>query len=365
MIITLEAFVGMLFGSMCGAILYIKVSRIQSFAQIAFSDHLVVRYGSGLMLHKTKKKSKFDESTRSFVEDEDSIPCPVLEFRIANRMHNIMDGEIIDCSVNLVASIDISQALQTGQNIRKRVRRGRRFVYRNIPVHTDSPRKLVRSYGSQNNLSEQNNNDSAILDNMLNSSRRNVNGIQNDELNDLSQSYSATHGVDEEFGTHIHSKTVITKIFMESNDHPFFKRVWMLRHVLNEESPLLKAHTRELLSKTKGSWPKELNNYEGVRNSFHFHSLLISFSGTSNADANSVYSQHVYDFHDVNIGYTFCNMFYRDKENSLRVDMKLLNDIVEQDGGGGEPPVINDVNPLHTYSVNKRGLNRSSFMLEL
>jgi hypothetical protein len=61
-------------------------------------------------------------------------------------------------------------------------------------------------------------------------------------------------------------------------------------------------------------------------------------SGTSNADANSVYAQKVYDFIDVNVGYRFVNPLYRDLDDgSLRVDTSLINDVLEQAGGGGEP----------------------------
>ena len=65
--------------------------------------------------------------------------------------------------------------------------------------------------------------------------------------------------------------------------------------------------------------------------------MLVSLSGTSNADANSVYAQKVYDFSDVNIGYRFVNQLYRDVDDGmLRVDTRLINDVQEQAGGGGE-----------------------------
>lgn len=43
------------------------------------------------------------------------------------------------------------------------------------------------------------------------------------------------------------------------------------------------------------------------------------------------------DFVDVNIGYQFVNILYRDTDGSLGVDIDLINDVREQDGGGGEP----------------------------
>ena len=85
-----------------------------------------------------------------------------------------------------------------------------------------------------------------------------------------------------------------------------------------------------------GHWPDELNNAEGVRASIHFDQILVSLSGTSNVDANPVYAQKVYDFVDMCVGYSFCNMLFRDDDGGIQVDPYLLNDVKEQEGGGGE-----------------------------
>jgi hypothetical protein len=40
----------------------------------------------------------------------------------------------------------------------------------------------------------------------------------------------------------------------------------------------------------------------------------------------------------MNVGYRFVNVLFRDKkESSLKVDVSVLNDVFEQEGGGGEP----------------------------
>jgi hypothetical protein len=44
------------------------------------------------------------------------------------------------------------------------------------------------------------------------------------------------------------------------------------------------------------------------------------------------------DYFDVNIGYQFVNVLYRDQyDRSVGVDIDLINDVCEQNGGGGEP----------------------------
>lgn len=48
--------------------------------------------------------------------------------------------------------------------------------------------------------------------------------------------------------------------------------------------------------------------------------------------------QKVYDYVDLNIGYRFVNVLFRNpRDGSLEVDVSLLNDVIEQNGGGAEP----------------------------
>merc|ERR1739842_165635 len=98
----------------------------------------------------------------------------------------------------------------------------------------------------------------------------------------------------------------------------------------------LKEDAKELIRINAGHWPNELNSAEAVRKSIHFHKILVSFTGTSNVDANPVYSQKIYDYSDLVVGYRFCNILFRERDGTVGVDEKLLNDVVEQNGGGGE-----------------------------
>lgn len=62
--------------------------RIQSHAQVIFSDPIVIRYGSGVRGDDGEHDGSEDESHKT--------PCPVLEFRIVNRLFNEVGGEIMD-----------------------------------------------------------------------------------------------------------------------------------------------------------------------------------------------------------------------------------------------------------------------------
>lgn len=315
MLVSVEAFVGVIFASICGAILFIKVSRVQSFAQVIFSDIVCVRYGTGVKIEHSDDDGVDDEQSNDSksAEDVESYPCPILEFRVCNRLHSIPGGEIIDCTVNVVASVDAAQACHTVRDAargRKKKRGGRRGGARQR-----QPSDATLESGAQ------------TLSNLPLASKP-----TNAKLATSSQA------VDEDPTGHLVPKRIISKLECLTHDHPFFKRVFILRHTLDHRSPLLTSVARQLVKQNNGLWPAEMNNAESVRRAIRFDHLLVSLSGTSNADANSVYAQSVYEFADVHVGYRFVNMLYRDAaEGMLRLDLGLINDVMEQAGGGGEP----------------------------
>jgi hypothetical protein len=332
-VVTLEAFVGILFASFCGAILFAKVARIQSFAQVVFSDPIVIRYGTGVMVDNDDG-SEEDESS-SMDTDIVQIPCPVMEFRIVNRLHSTPGGEIIDASIQIVASIDASQACPTIRNAASRRRRGgKKGKKRNI-----RQRATRQKNEHLLNLPEPESKPNNITRSSSTESLEAIGRGLGPGLGSTTIPTGKTHqAFEEDPSGHLVPKRIFSKLEVESPDHPFFKRVWMVRHTVDQHSPLLRAHARNMVNDNGGFWPRELNSHEGVRAAIHFDKVLVSMSGTSNADANSVYAQKVYDFIDVNVGYRFVNPLYRDVDDgSLRVDTSLINDVMEQSGGGGEP----------------------------
>jgi len=106
-ICSLEALLGVLFSGFCGAILFGKVLRIQSHAQVIFSDPLVIRYGKGVEIPGTEDQTPGNDSSD---EEAAKLPCPVVEFRIVNRLFGEPGGEIMDASLNVVANIDADDA---------------------------------------------------------------------------------------------------------------------------------------------------------------------------------------------------------------------------------------------------------------
>jgi len=315
--------VGVLFASMCGAIVFAKISRSQSYAQVVFSDPMVIRYGSGLQSEQDAGSD--DESTEE--EAGKRYPCPILEFRVINRMSGTPGGEILDASVNIVASIDANQACPSVRKAAARRRRGKKGK-------KGGPRRQAASSAIRRRSSA---NVTKVPEDKPIDSSESLRHLYDAALS-TAQSGGQPHQAFEEDPTgHIVAKRIFAKLEMESPDHPFFKRVWILRHTLDENSPLLRAHARHMVQRNAGFWPKELNNPDGVRAAVLFDQILVSMSGTSNADANSVYAQKIYHFSDVNVGYRFVNLLYRDPtDGSLQIDPRLLNDVSEQAGGGGE-----------------------------
>ena len=325
-IATLESFVGILFSSLCGAIVFAKMTRVASFAQVTFSDPMVIRYGAGLVSMDEEDSEDDKEETKGIGNADDSkdfkfvgskLPCPLLEFRILNNLHGQHGGEIIDASVNVVASIDEDQAADSVKNnikgTRRRGKRGKRKV----------GRKAASGRSPSSDMD-----DSCLLPTQK---------VKRAQLRfeSLIRSSRNQRFVEDPTGKFI-PRRIFTKLDMESFEHPFFRRLWLIRHVLDHNSPLLKQDAKELVKLNGGHWPVELNSAEAVRASICFDQILVSMSGTSNVDSNSVYAQHIYDFVDVCVGYRFCNALFRENDGSVGVDPNLLNDVRQQNGGGGE-----------------------------
>ena len=105
------------------------------------------------------------------------------------------------------------------------------------------------------------------------------------------------------------------------------------RHRLDENSPLLTPAARNRIKLAGGYWPADMNNCVSIKKSIHFRQLLVCISGTSNANAASVYAQKVYDLVDVNVGYRFVPMIYHaDEKGTLKTDPYLLNAVYQQRG---------------------------------
>jgi hypothetical protein len=107
----IESFTGILFASFWGAIFLSKVTRVSSFAQVTFSECMVIRYGSGVGStveqhtpappdngtddgNSTDSSGDVEAKQATTIFKCSTIKCPVLEFRVLNRLQKQKRGEI-------------------------------------------------------------------------------------------------------------------------------------------------------------------------------------------------------------------------------------------------------------------------------
>jgi hypothetical protein len=320
-----------LYVSIAGAIVFAKVSRLQNFAMVKFSDPIVVRYGSWITMETTNEADDREQAKMSRGQDSASIPCPILEFRLVNRMHGIFRGELINSTIKVVASIEASQACMSftdETNLwRKAGKRGIGHMRTTARMRQQSTGALA--FG----------NTSALDDTSSNGRRKELSSISAMSSTNIfsKPGRGKVQSLEEDPSGVLVPKHILAPLDIGGSEHPFFKRIWTIRHKLDHNSPLLKTNVRLLVKLNRGFWPKELNSPEGVRSAIRFDQLLVNFSGTSNSDANSVHAHMVYDFNDVHVGYRLVNMLFRDmNDGSVQVDMNLLNDVTQQ--AGKDPP---------------------------
>jgi len=305
-----------LYSGFCGAILFGKVLRIQSHAQVIFSDPLVIRYGTGIA-------EAFDTSENQDDEDNEKnkCQCPVLEFRVVNRLFNEAGGEIMDATLNVVANVDADDADPKLLDSALESEHQTRGTVVDSTAGSDAGSIADSRAGSESGRTIQS-----------------LHKFLNDPLLLFGRKDHQT--LDEDPSARLVSKHIFSKMMIEASDHPFFKRVWLARHVLDEQSPILKPRVRKQIRRNGGDWPEKLNNYSAIRDSLQFNQILVSLNGVSNVSASDVYAQKIYDFVDINIGYQFVNILYRDADGTLGLDTDLINDVREQNGGGGEPLIV-------------------------
>jgi len=313
-----EAFLGVVYAGIFTAVLFAKVLRTQNHAQVFFSDPIVVRYGKAELCNdrnnvsvKETAKEGMDEElgggeggeegsySSLMMPDNKNTPCPSLEFRLVNRLHDTFSSQIVNAKLSCVAILD--------------------------PKISDSDIDAPTN-NDNTEPSPQHDHDEDIHGITTITESVPVLRDTNAKNRDL-----AFHSAESK------QPLMITQVSLDADEHPFFQRVWSGRHCLDENSPLLRPYVRHKIKLAGGYWPAELNNYQSIKNAINFRHLLVSLRGTSNANAASVYAQKVYDLEDINVGYRFVRMNYHTDQGSMRTDPYLLNAVYQQRGGGGEP----------------------------
>uniref|UniRef100_A0A7S2K8U5 Potassium channel domain-containing protein n=1 Tax=Leptocylindrus danicus TaxID=163516 RepID=A0A7S2K8U5_9STRA len=283
-VISLEAFIGILFAGFSGAILFTKLVSMQSIAHVEFSEPICVELGSG---GPSKEK-----------------PCPVVTFKIVNMLGNTKGGEIVDASLSCFVIT---------RHYNRKSRRSLANVAAGIDVSSNGENRF--SLGS---------------------------GGRSSSIRGTLRGFSMKSGSTTSEGGGPESVTVIQRTFDKANlrtdTHPFFELDWKVKHDLDETSPLLPRWLREEIKDNDGIWPSHHYNKETIRSALtKFGKLILSIGGTSQSSGASVSGRRVYLYEDIIIGWHF-NETLEEREDGkgLRVDFSALNCINECFEGSGE-----------------------------
>lgn len=354
---TAESFIGLLYAGVCTAIMFGKIGRIQSHAQVTFSDAMCVEYG------------KEEESSSTPLPQSTSARAGDAAMSSGNRP----TGTVF--SIPKVAS---------GQ---------RKSQFRNhVGIPLDANEAVINEADEENDGADKaedgvshdtgdvtgNEGGSTKQDHVDGSSKNGEDSsvnVSDDESGD-SSSYSSSSASRTFTGKRIlcpvlrfqlvnqlandpggeildaHLNFMVRKekesypyepiarflkVELEEATHPFFNRVWHGRHVLNEDSPLVSVVARQRIRQNDGYWPSDLNDPDSIRFHLRFSSVIITMTGISSISAESVQISKRYYHHDVVIGYQFAPLLYKTADtDKLRVDMTLINDVVEQQWNVGE-----------------------------
>lgn len=380
-LLSLESFVGVLFASFCGAVIVGKVTRAKSTANVKFSRRLVVRFGSGVMYTDEDDDRCHDMDERSISECEKNrkrFPCPVLEFRLSNTLFGNAHGEIMNSKLSIVGSTlveDGEEHPKTSNDPDGNGKKTKLPKVKGIAGHASSflRKRLIRSMhdsgdgrssvGNRRNVSFATTSTNSEADKKCEKEKKNTtfkklsmerfkviesvlirhkmtrarDSKEDTEEAKKSPKHKRSVFVDEDPTGGLIPKRMFTTLDTECNTHPFFKRVWTIRHVLNADSPLLSSKARKMIRAKGGLWPLEACNYEFIRNHVHFQQLIVSLSGTTGLNHCNAYGLHVYEYRDLHVGYAFAPILEAQSDGTLKVDLERIDNIREQRGGGSEP----------------------------
>ena len=93
----LEAYLGVLFVSCCGALLFAKILRVQAVAPVEFGQAIVIR------LADEGDRNLIDVESQDATVSKTLVSCPILEIRLVNKLANkIRGGELVDAKVEII-----------------------------------------------------------------------------------------------------------------------------------------------------------------------------------------------------------------------------------------------------------------------
>lgn len=294
---TSEAFLGLLFAGMCAAILFGKVNRVQSHANLIFCNAVCLQY-----------EEMEDDYEEDWIESERS--------RNGGLTPVVNMDKTYDVPSPPRGSPPVPDLGEDEENQNNRL-----MIDTNVaPQSQLEEGKFVDQF-----------NGCPILKFQV------VNELCNREGGELVDCIMKVIGIKFKGsnGRVTHSQYV--RVNLVDFEHPFLSRVWHGVHILDATSPLLTDRARQRIKDNNGSWPSAWFDPDIIRSKLEFHELIVTVAGISNVSAVTVHAYKRYKIGDVLIGYNFAPIVFRDIETGLlEVDISMCNDVREQSGIRGE-----------------------------
>jgi len=308
MLCTMEAFLGLLYAGMCAAILFGKVNRVQSHANLIFSNSVCLQY--------------------EWVEEEDEDEEDVDEEDKPPKRIDIMTTREEDSSELQITFGSGGDAEE--DKWQDAVRRSSPSC--NESVDEENPLAIDATLAQfpQDTFIDQFNGCPVLKFQVVNE----LCNVQGAEIVDaimkvIGVKFKGSHGKI--------TRSEYVRVNLVDFEHPFFSRVWHGVHILDGASPLLNDKAKQKIRENNGSWPSQWFTPDIIREKLEFHDLIVTVAGISNISAVTVHAYKRYKIGDVLIGYNFAPLVFRDKESGLlEVDKTLVNDVREQAGLEGE-----------------------------
>lgn len=358
MLCTVEAFLGLLYAGMCAAILFGKVNRVQSHANIMFSNSVCLQY-------EWVEEEDDDDDEEEEHEDDDifrSLPPQSItthqdqsELEIGlgcgdegeeknNKERGADQDHVKRHPLQSCASIDEESPLPEDTELTQSPHRAE------LGLCKEDDEKSCDAFIDQFN-------GCPVLKFQV------VNELCNKEGAEIVDAIMKVIGIKFKGSGRV-TRSEYVRVNLVDYEHPFLSRVWHGVHILDGTSPLLTDKAKQRIRENNGSWPSDWFTPDVIREKLEFNDLIVTVAGISNISALTVHAYKRYKIGDVLIGYNFAPLVFRDKESGmLEVDKTLVNDVREQAGLQGEDLSVRRMSD--STSLRGQGLTRLSSTIRI
>ena len=269
-VLLFEAFNGVVYGSICAALLFAKALSIERFAPLSFSSQCVVRPAPAGAEDNEEEDDEFsiaDDSDGATVlllplssppsnprrlpilpsSSNNHSSFPVFEFRVAHRRYFDDGSSLVGATMTASVALSVPQLRRAGWRIPA------------APAAQVAPPCV--------------------------------------------------------------SHVRYVPLVLELATHPLFSHSWYGRHELSQSSPLLTSAAKALIKQNGGLWPADLHlRGDLIR---PFERILVAVTGRERR-GNDVWSFHSYFMSDIRMNAAFLSMYVQDS-----FDLRRLDDVIE------------------------------------